>query len=194
MRVVSTRSAIRRILEIDDPLVHEIGEIEHATVGGEVASERRAEDGPLELQVAGTHEGEKIAHIDGAELIGLEIESEDGARKVFEAEPAGDREATSSARHQHIVQDHGISLQNRSALDRAETNAETRNAHTSALHVDLAGESRRRPRALDLDVGPERAVHLRDGWCQRLEDSEVHAVGVGADRNRSIEAAAPSLP
>ncbi len=122
-------------------------------------------------------------------MIGLEIESEDGARKVFEAEPAGDREATSTARHQHIVQDHGISLQNRSALDRAETNAQTRNAHTSALHVDLAGESRRRPRALDLDVGPERAVHLRDGWCQRLQDSEVHAVGVGADRNRSIEPA-----
>ena len=72
MRVVSTRSAIGGVFQIDDPFVDQVGEIEHAAVGDEIAGERRAEHGAAKLEVAGADQRQEAVHVERPELIRVE--------------------------------------------------------------------------------------------------------------------------
>ncbi len=75
------------VLEIDDPLGDQIGEVKHAAVGREVAGEGGMEERTLQLQVAGGVQGEEVAHVYCSEVVGPEAEVEHRTGKVLQIEP-----------------------------------------------------------------------------------------------------------
>ena len=166
MSVVSTRSAIDGILEVDDPLVDQVGEVEHAAVGRQAAGQRRAEHRAAELRDRRSPTRvRKLRTSMARNWSASDVEVEDRAREVLEPHRAADREPAAAAGEQHVVEPHRVALEDRAALDAAEAHAEPGNDHAAAARLSIAPASRGAAQVpLDLHVrleGPADAVDRR---------------------------------
>jgi hypothetical protein len=176
-----------RIGQIDDPLVDQVREVDHALVGGEVAREGRREQRAREPQIPRRHQREEVPHVDRLELGGVQVEQEHRSREILQPDRTADVELPAAAGDPHVAQDDGVSLERGAAGDRAEAHAESRDIHAAAADGHLPLEPRILPGALHLHVHREPPLHPADRRRERLHDPEVHAVGLGAHLERPVQ-------
>src|SRR5690606_26870802 len=75
---------VGRVVEVDDVLVQQVGEVEHALVGGYAAGEHGAVHRPVERDVPGDGEVEELGNVDRVEVARLRGEPQHRLRQLLE--------------------------------------------------------------------------------------------------------------
>ena len=124
-----------RLVEVDDPLIHEIGEVQHAGRDGAAAGQRSAKHGAGQRHPP-TRGQRKIAfQVERPEFRRCDVQREHGLRQTIEAHVTGDFRMAPLAHRSDRVDTDRVTTQRQVAVDVGVADVQRGNGRSSIVDI-----------------------------------------------------------